>query len=429
MAVGVRGGLGRLARAKGGLVGMVVAACLVAGCAGVAAWAVSGPGYQATIVFPEATDLVNNTPVYVRGFKVGQVTKLGVNNGQAMVTVSVGATNAPLHSGTKAAIDYKAILGERYVEITPGPRSNPPIPSGGVVPGGAPRVELAQVMSTLDPATRAHLVSLIPELGNLLSGPNAANAQQTLRQAAPTVKALSQVLAAVGQDGFTLHQLVANMAKVSSRLVKRQGDVVGTIQGLDQALGAIAQHDRALRSDIRDLPPTLVQARSTLSRVPATTKQVLPLLADLQPGARALPAFAADLRPVVSDLSPITSQLGPTLSGLESLLHYTPPLVGVANATVPGVDRALGELQPASAFLRPYTPELVGFMGGWGAWLASYNGAGHYGPFIPMYGPAANDAQATRTGFLPGGGTVNDTPAPGSLVGQPWTDAAGNGVR
>lgn len=452
----VRRGAGRLATLA--LVGVLVVG-------GVTWRLTSGGGYRVTIVFPEATDLQNGSLVEVQGFSVGKVSHLGLSDGQAMVTVSLDSSSAPLHTGSTAKIDYKALIGERYIEITPAPTSNPTIPNGGVLPGGEDRVELAQVLSALDPGTRTRLADGIPQLAQVFGSPT--NVNDTIQTAAPTVQALAQVLDAIGQSGLALHQLVSSMADLSGRLVARQGSVVATVAGLTKATSAISAQDANLATGLSGLPSTLDQATATLAHLPGTTANVVPLLGDLAPGAAALPTFAAELRPVIDQLSPVTAQLQPTLGALNTLLGRTPALVNTANATVPGVTQAVSTLTapqrvtvPTDAggtattevttsaldFLRPYTPELAGFLTNWGNWLAAYNGAGHFGPFTAVLGtgaltglvPTTNGYQSPATALagavpLPATAT-NGPPYPGTVAGQPCTtcyqatDAAGNPV-
>ncbi len=403
----------------------------------------SGGGYTVTIVFPAATNLNTGGLVEINGFPVGNVKHLGVNNGQAMVQVGLTSKNVPLHDGTTASILYQSLLGERYVSLIPGPKKNPVIPSGHMIINNqsntvVPRVEIDQIVSQLDPATRTRLTALVPQLRDVFSGANTQNAQQTLQTAEPTVKALAQVLDAVGADGQTLHQLVTDMAGLSTRLVNRQGDLVNTVQGLDRSMGAVAQQTGALSQGINQLPSTLTQAQSTLDQVPGTTTAVLPLLSDLKTTSADLPAFSAKLQPVLTTLQPVSKNLVPTFLGLDNLLHYTPALNNSVIGTVPQVTQAATEAEPAVNFLRPYTPELAAFLTNWGNTFSTYDTTGHLGPVDAVAGPASLDLNSLVPGVKltgPGGlvpslnlsglgATINTTRSPGALV-----DAAGNGAQ
>ncbi len=421
-----------------GVIPLVVVAALVAA---VVVWRLGsgGGGYTVTIVFPAASNLNTGGLVEVNGFTVGNVKHLGVNNGQAMVQVGLNKANEPLHDGTTASIMYQSLLGERYVNLVPGPKSNPVIPNGHMIINNqsntvVPRVEIDQVVSQLDPATRTRLTALIPQLDDIVKGPGTQRAQATLQSAEPTVKALAQVLDAVGADGQTLHQLVTDMAGLSTRLVNRQGDLVSTVQGLDTSMSAVAQQTTSLSQGINQLPSTLAQAQATLDQVPGTTATALPLLSDLKTTSADLPAFSTKLQPVLTALQPVSQKLVPTFVGLDNLLHYTPALNNSANATVPQVTQAATEVEPAVSFLRPYTPELAAFVTNWGNTFSTYDTTGHLGPVDAVLGtasltslvPGLSNLTDPLLGLLPSStsGTVNTTRAPGALV-----DAAGNGAQ
>lgn len=394
-------------------------------------------GYTVNLVFPSATNLNTGGLVQVQGFTVGHVKHLSVNNGQAVVQVSIDKTVAPLHSGTTAAIDYKSLLGERYVEITPG-RAKTVIPSGGLITNGAgnsvvPRVELQSILNTLDPTTRSQLASLIPQFQQIFQGQNTQNTQETLQSAGPTVDALAKVLEAVGADGQTLHQLVSDMAGLSTRLVNKQDSLVSTVSGLDTAMSALAQETTSLSEGINQLPATLTQAQGTLAMVPQTTAAAVPLLGDLQTATNQLPAFSTKLEPVLQELQPVSAELVPTLNGLSNLLAYTPGLVNTVNSVVPAATRAVSGLTPAVSFLRPYSPELAGILTNWGTWLASYNQLGHQVPVPATFGvtslnnvPVINSILPSLQGTVQ---TVNSTRGPGQLPGGSSTDAAGNPLQ
>lgn len=408
---------------------LTAAVVVVAGVAIGLALSSGSNGYTVRLVFPVATNLGEGGLVDVRGFTVGQVAHLGVSNGQAVVTVSIDRADAPLHAGTTAAIDFKSLLGERYVELTPGPASNPAIPSGGVITGGQYRVSVSNIASAIGPNTRKQLVALLPQLQSLLSGPGTANTQATLRQAAPAVQALGQVLDAVGQNGIALRTLVTKLSALSARLVSQQGSVVSTVQGLDAAASAVASQRQGLAAALQELPSTLNSATATLGKLPTTTRKVLPLLGDLQAATSGLPTFASELQPVLTQLRPVSAELVPTLASLENLLHYTPNLLNTANSTLPPVTAAVAGSQPIASFLRPYSPELAGFLTNWGSWLASYDAGGNFGEAGALLGPDSLDLGSLASAGALAGDHVVTNPGPGSLIGQPWTDAAGNPVQ
>jgi phospholipid/cholesterol/gamma-HCH transport system substrate-binding protein len=118
--------------------------------------------------------------------------------------------------------------------------------------------------------------------------------------------------------------------------------------------------------------------------------------------------------------------LRPTLEAADQLLDRTPAFLDEATAVVPQVQTATERLAPAVAFLRPYTPEIMGFASNWGNVWSTYDSQGHFAHPLVVTGKTAVDNNPNVT--LPGefSGTVR---LPGESVGQPWTDANGSAPR
>lgn len=407
------------------VVGKLVVGALVAGlvAAAVQVTVFGRPSYRVRIVFPDASNVVEGTPVLVNGAGAGSVQSMGVRSGKAVVVAALKSGFAPLHAGTTASIVYRALLGERMVELSPGRISNPVLASGAVVQG-SDRVGLDQVLAALTPTVRAKLVQLVPQLDALLAG-RAGQVQAALASAGPAVAALGQVLGGIGADSVTLQQLVTSVDQVVTQAVAQRQAVSHTVSGLAATLQAVAAHDSQVQAAVRALPSTVAQATATFAQLPPTAARVVPLLGALDPAVSQLPSLAAELRPVLQGLVPVTAQLPSVLGGLRQVLQVAPSLLGAAQAVVPGITQAVNGLQPAFAFLRPYTPELVGWLENWGSACANYDSNGNYCRIWVTGGPLnVNALPAAIAPF----NTVNTHRQPGALANQPWTDAAGSPV-
>jgi phospholipid/cholesterol/gamma-HCH transport system substrate-binding protein len=149
------------------------------------------------------------------------------------------------------------------------------------------------------------------------------------------------------------------------------------------------------------------------------------LLEDLQPATGRLTSVSRNLSPVLSDLRPAVAELRPALGAASDLLERTPELIDTAHAVLPPLRDTLTEYQPAVAFLRPYSPELAGWIANWSQAFAHYDSQGHV--WSGLLAPGTN---AVDEGLVAPPGSVNLTePAPGEIAGQPWTDANGSGIR
>lgn len=388
----------------------------------------SSPDYQVKVVLASATNLVPGGTVKVNGFKAGRITTLDVKDGKALVGLSLDHKFAPLHDGAKVVVDWKALLGERVVDISDGAATNAAIPRDGMISGTqAAPVELDKVLNTLTPKVRTQLTSLVRSLDSTVSGgTNEANLKATIQNAGPALQALGDVLRAVGTDGPAIKNLVSRLNGMVTLLAARDGDVRTMIDALSNLTAQTAAQRANLSASLKLLPGTLETATSVLGNVPSTVDKANPLLQSLRKSTSQLPQVANNLQPVLTTLQPVAQRLNTTLASAAQLLKLTPGLLDSANGTVPGVQATLNYLQPALSFLRPYTPEAVGFLSAWASAFGNYNSNGHYARIFVQAGAASADANPGVT--VPG--VINDPyPLPGALVNQPWTDAFGSGTK
>src|ERR1044071_7206899 len=114
-------------------------------------------GYRIHVLVPEATQVADQSDVRISGVSVGRVVKLaGGPNDRTDLTLQLRARYAPVAKDTRAMLRTKTLLGETYVELTPGHPEKGTIPEGGTLPPAQiePTVEIDEIMSTFDPATR-----------------------------------------------------------------------------------------------------------------------------------------------------------------------------------------------------------------------------------------------------------------------------------
>ncbi len=92
-------------------------------------------GYQIHVHFPEATTLAQEADVRLAGVSIGKVHQKTLDKGGATtnVTLQIDPKYSPLPSNTRAILRQKTLLGETYVELTPGTRSAKRLTDGGTL--------------------------------------------------------------------------------------------------------------------------------------------------------------------------------------------------------------------------------------------------------------------------------------------------------
>ncbi|MGH3999997.1 MAG: MlaD family protein [Pseudonocardiaceae bacterium] len=405
-----------------GVVAMVIIAALVV-------WGltrlVSGPAYSLTLLMPSAGSAFENGAVMINGQRAGEVTSVGVRDGQAEVKVAIEDRYAPLHAGTTARIKWASVLGTRSVELVPGAETNPELSSGRLVTGNAEAVDIDELLNTLDEPTRKDLQTLVAQLNKTLAGTK-PDLQKTLAKAGPTVKAIADLLSAVAQDGPALKKIISELHGVTANVSANDAELAASINNLNTLTEQIAGRQAELSQTIEKLPETIDSATTALEAVPEPVDSTRTLLRTLRPSTDRLPAIAKQANPVLADVRPALAMLPGTLADAQQLLQYTPGLVSDANAILPTATSALEQADPMVSHLRPYTPELVGWLSNWNGVFGSRDASGHYARALITASASSVDA---NPGVMPPGMKQDARPLPGSIAGQPWTDAEGDGIN
>jgi phospholipid/cholesterol/gamma-HCH transport system substrate-binding protein len=384
----------------------------------------SGDEYEVQFVMPSAAQLSKNAPVWIDGQRVGEVSDLGLKDGKALVTVSIEDDAAPLHAGTTTRVEWVSAIGERVLTVVPGPDSNAEIPEGAYVEAVSHQAEVDQILAALDAKTRKRLSSLIGRLQKTVDG-REPQVRDTIVQAAGTVDAMGEVLRAVGEDGPAIRAIVQDLTALLDASADRRSQIADSVTNLSDVANAVADEHAALGKLLEQLPATMDTASTTLDKVPSASEETVGLLDELEPSTDRLQRVSKNLAPVLVDLRPTVAELRPLVRSADELLGRTPALLDSSHAVLPDVTGMLSDLSPAIAFLRPYTPELIGWIQNWGQGFAPYDGAGH--TWAALVAPGTN---AVNESLVPlPTARQNPEPHPGQAEGRPWTDATGSEVR
>ena len=155
-------------RTKGPTVGQtLVAVAFALSCFGLALflWVTFGgpiplqaQGYRFQVDFSEATQLAQQSDVRISGVSVGKVKSIELSNkgDYADAVIELDSPYAPIPDNTRAILRSKTLLGETYVELTPGSKTAPSLPEGGSLPPAqvASSVQLDEVFRTFGKQTR-----------------------------------------------------------------------------------------------------------------------------------------------------------------------------------------------------------------------------------------------------------------------------------
>jgi phospholipid/cholesterol/gamma-HCH transport system substrate-binding protein len=306
--------------------------------------------YTVRAVFADATGLRVNSDVKVGGIAGGDVGAMTLGpHDQAIVTIDLNSSAAPIGSGATATIRPANLLGEYYVDLQPGDVSGHPLPSGSTLPVSATgeSVGLDQVLDTLDATTRDRLAILINETG-IAFGDSGRQFAATLSSLPPTLDQARALLGQLTGDNQSIETAISDGNQVLGAMDSRRGDLQNLVSTAAGALATTAAHQASLGRTLVAAPAALASLQSTLVNLRDASDQLRPaaqaLLMTGPPLTRtltALPGFAAAATETLSalrDVSPALTRLGrlgappvkqiqPVATRLESYIGTLAPVL------------------------------------------------------------------------------------------------------
>jgi phospholipid/cholesterol/gamma-HCH transport system substrate-binding protein len=102
-------------------------------------------GYEIYALFSNSGGLKNGSSVRIAGVDVGRVKNIGLQDYQARIVMNI-FENVQIQEDAIASIKTKGLIGEKYLEISPG-ASEEIIAPGGRIRDTQPAVDIAQLVS------------------------------------------------------------------------------------------------------------------------------------------------------------------------------------------------------------------------------------------------------------------------------------------
>ena len=322
-------------------------------------------GYRVKLQFPEATQLAQEADVRISGVNVGKVKTKKPDNqtGLTETVIELKEQYAPIPRDTRAILRQKTLLGETYVELSPGTRGE----GNALADGGrlstaqvSPTVELDEIFRAFDAKTRRSFQIWMDEQGRAVNnGGRALN--DALASLAPFARDVDSVLAILDRQERATQGLVRDTGEVFGALTERQGQLRRLIENSNRVFETTASRDQELADTFVAFPTFLRETRATSRRLTEFAENTDPLIDQLRPAARQLSptlielsALAPDLRGLFRDLGPLVTVSRTGLPALERSLDDTRPLLR-------RIEPFLRTLEPTFAYLSLYRREIAAF--------------------------------------------------------------------
>jgi phospholipid/cholesterol/gamma-HCH transport system substrate-binding protein len=240
-------------------------------------------GYSA--VFSNASRLKTGQSVRVAGIRVGTVNSVSLRPDKKVVVKFDADRNIVLTDGTRAAVRYLNLVGDRYLDLVDGPGSTNRLPAGGQISldHTSPALDLDLLLGGLKPVIQGlnaqDVNALSSALLQIFQG-EGGNLQSLFSKTTSFSNALAD-------NDQTVQQVIDNLNTVVNTLAKDGGNFSGAIDRLERLVTGLSD-DRdtigaaidSLSNGTASLADLLTKARPPLSGTVEQLSRLAPLLDD-----------------------------------------------------------------------------------------------------------------------------------------------------
>jgi phospholipid/cholesterol/gamma-HCH transport system substrate-binding protein len=222
-----------------------------------------GKAQRISIEFKDVAGLDAKSTVRVAGVRVGKVAKIRIDKatGKAIVDVDIDP-DVDLRQGASAAIANLGLLGEKYVELTPGPVGASALPEGSVLQGDVP-VSFDQI-TRLARDIEQDVKGISSNLNQSLGGPEG---EERLRTIVENVRLITEDLRVmVASNRGNVDATLANFKEFSGVLVQ-------LVDRLDTLVASNQSNVTQGIANIREISQKLETTADNLNQITGRVRQ------------------------------------------------------------------------------------------------------------------------------------------------------------
>jgi phospholipid/cholesterol/gamma-HCH transport system substrate-binding protein len=358
--------------------------------------------YRFKVAIPEAAQLGLEADVRVAGVRVGKVREkeLDPHGNRTLATIEVDRRYAPIRSNATAILRQKTLLGETYLEMTPGTKNAPFLKEDGILSARQvkPTVELDEIFEAFDPNTRQAFRTWQQELAKLIQSPRRG---QDLSDAFGNLPVFSTEAAdlfeTLNSEQQALRGTIRDTGSVFEAITRNEGALSRLITSSDRVFDATASQNDALATSFQIFPTFLDESKLTLARLQTFARKTDPLIQDLRPATRDLTPTLRDVRLLAPDLRNLFDDLDPLITASKRGLPALRDILKGASPLFAETGPFLSQLNPILQYLELYQKQLTDFIEVGGSGIAATYAtktAGSAGHYLRQFGPQGIESVA-----------------------------------
>ncbi len=281
------------------------------------------PGFRGTPFHAELIDasgLRTGSEVQVAGVRVGRVSKLRI--GPEKVIADFDVKGAELGRSTRATVEVKSLLGEKFLNIKP--EGSGSLPGGSTIPLSRTDVtfDIVGTLGTLTTQTEDTDKETLTQALNTLA--------ETMDSAAPEIRSsftgLSRLSKTIASRDQEIEQLLKRSRNVTALLNERKGDLVVLMKQADLVFQELQRRKEVIHS-------LLVNADKLATELNGVVKdnraQLRPTLDKLEDVLKFLHAREDQIEELMRNYGPYVNILGNVLGTGPWFDAYVPNILEV----------------------------------------------------------------------------------------------------
>lgn len=227
-------------------------------------------GYLLRTKFTTLAGLEKNSSVRVAGVRVGRVKDIDLKEGMAEITMFI-YKDVKIREGSKAAVSSMGIMGEKYIEIFPGPPEKPFLEENSYVDGIQP-LSIDQIGQTFY-SIGEDVKSVGKVIRDALTEPSGENRlKNLLSNIEITTQNLREISRSINSDYPDIKMSVSSLTeKLDSDFAKITSDLERISK---EITSLISENKKEINKSVENLNQTMDKAQRLISELEEITKKI-----------------------------------------------------------------------------------------------------------------------------------------------------------
>ncbi|MFB3925320.1 MAG: MlaD family protein [Syntrophales bacterium] len=194
-------------------------------------------GYTVTAVFDNVSGLEKGSAVQMAGVEIGTVESIRLIDGKAQVTMRI-RPDVKLDTNVRAAIRTHGVLGDKYIELSPGPGIGPVsyLQEGGQITSTERQADIDRLLNQVT-LIADDIKAVTASLSNTIGSPEG---EESIRRILTNLRDLSDNLnRVVDRNDEKFNQMMDNLKLASKEMEKTFGSLSQITDDINKGRGTV----------------------------------------------------------------------------------------------------------------------------------------------------------------------------------------------